>query len=279
MLAAQQLAVDRGWHSAVWQLAYLLITFHDRRVHIHDDRTVWLAGMAAAQHLGNLTMQATACRRLGYNCLRAGRHTVAIDHLQHALDLAEREHDVAGEAHAHQALASMWGGLGDDRTGLECASRSLRLYQALDNPAWTASALNGVGWRHAQLGHYEEARAHCAAALTILQEHHDPDIETCILDSLGYIAHHTGHHAQAVDYYERVLALSRDIGDTDGEALGWEHLGRRISPSAGVAMRAMLCCERSTCTELNIAQHMLTVSINNSPRLTGPQGVRCNSRS
>jgi tetratricopeptide (TPR) repeat protein len=32
--------------------------------------------------------------------------------------------------------------------------------------------------------------------------------------------------AKVIDYYERVLALSRDIGDTDGQALGWEHLGQ-----------------------------------------------------
>jgi tetratricopeptide (TPR) repeat protein len=36
------------------------------------------------------------------------------------------------------------------------------------------------------------------------------------LDVLGYIVHHTGHHQQAIDYYQRALTLLRAYDPTNG---------------------------------------------------------------
>ncbi len=49
------------------------------------------------------------------------------------------------------------------------------------------------------------------------------------LDSLGYIAHHTGHHRQAIGNYQRALTLLRTLGNTYRcantlDALGHPHL-------------------------------------------------------
>ena len=46
------------------------------------------------------------------------------------------------------------------------------------------------------------------------------------MDSLGYLAHHTGHHIQALDYYQQSLILNRDLGDTYFEADTLDHLGQ-----------------------------------------------------
>lgn len=38
--------------------------------------------------------------------------------------------------------------------------------------------------------------------------------EASALDSLSYIDHHTGYHAQAIDHYQQAATLYRDLGDT-----------------------------------------------------------------
>jgi tetratricopeptide (TPR) repeat protein len=77
-----------------------------------------------------------------------------------------------------------------------------------------------VGSRRAQLGGLvrrtpgpvrHRPRA-LQAALTLHRHHHNSAGEAGTLDSLGYIAHHTGDHHQSLDYYHSALALFRGIG-------------------------------------------------------------------
>jgi tetratricopeptide (TPR) repeat protein len=75
-----------------------------------------------------------------------------------------------------------------------------------------------VGWYHARLGNYAQARDHCHAALILHRRHRDREAVAATLDSLGYIAHHAGHHAQALGYYREALDLFRGLGDTYREA-------------------------------------------------------------
>lgn len=42
--------------------------------------------------------------------------------------------------------------------------------------------------------------------------------ETNTLDSLGHLAHHTGHYQQALDYYHQALAMYRQFNDSFFEA-------------------------------------------------------------
>jgi tetratricopeptide (TPR) repeat protein len=227
LLAAQQLAVTRGWYDHAWQLAWALGNFHRRRGHLHEDIVVWQAGLTAADQLDDPVIQALAHRRLGRALTRSGRHEEAFDHLHRALTWHEQADEVDGQAHVHQTLSWSWGKLGDDRRALEHATHALHLFQRLDTPVWETIALNGVGWCHAQLGEYDEGRQYCEAALSLLSGHPNVVIEAIVLDSLGYIAHHTGEHTQAVDYYQRALAC-RDNNDTYEMASNLESLGHPL---------------------------------------------------
>jgi tetratricopeptide (TPR) repeat protein len=221
LLANQQAAVGQGWHTAVWQLAWTLDTFHFRQGHLHNEVACWRAGLTAAERLGDPVVQPLAYRLLGHAYLRAGRHTEALDHLEQAVILAEHS-----QARAHYNLASAWAQQGDDQQALTHATHALHLYQTLDNPVWEAEALNAVAWYHARLDHHDEARTLCEQALTLhrLHRHHDAEADT--LDSLGYIAHHTGHHIQALDYYHQALTLFRDLGNAYQVASTLEDLGK-----------------------------------------------------
>ncbi|WP_308197917.1 protein kinase domain-containing protein [Saccharopolyspora soli] len=225
LLASQQAAVERGWHTVVWQLAWTLNTFHFRRGHRHDEMAVWQAGMAAAAHLPDPTARIAAHKYLGYACSTLARHEEATEHFQQGLALAEQTEDLLGQAHAHHALAAAWARSGEDRQALEHSTRALRLYQALDMDSQEARALNAVGWFSAHLGLYDQARSHCQAALELCRRHHDREGEAHTLDSLGFLAHRTGQHTEAVGHYQQALTLLRDVGNTYQEPGTLDKLG------------------------------------------------------
>lgn len=226
LLATHQLAVEQGWHTPVWRLAWALDTFHWRRGHLHDAIIVWRAGLAAADHLGDPATHTRAHQLLGAAYAQAGRPAEAVRHLQQALTLAEHASNTRAQADSHYTLTWAWEKWGEDQRALEHASHALHLYQALVLPVWEAAALNAVGWYHARLGHHEQARTHCEAALTLARDHHYREGEANTLDSLGYLAHHTGQHTHALDYYQQALTMLRDLGDNYQEANTLDHLGQ-----------------------------------------------------
>jgi tetratricopeptide (TPR) repeat protein len=229
LLDAQRLAADQGWHTVVWQFAWTLDSFHNRRGHLHDRLTAWQAALTAAHQVGDQDALILVHRRLGRACILVGRHSEALEHLQQALILAEQTGDLPSQANSHYALAHAWGLLPDDQRALEHATHALRLFENLDNPVEEAHALNRVAWYSTRLGHHEQAHAQCESALTLCRRHHDRDGEATILHTLGYLAHHTGQYTQALDYYQQALDLLRDLGHTYHEADVLDRVGHTLA--------------------------------------------------
>ena len=225
LLAAQQAAVTRAWHPLVWQLASSMTTTQVRRGHRHDNVTVWRAGLDASAHLPDPSTRMLALRRLGMALADLGRHDEGIAHLHQALALAEEHQDLDQQANTHRMLARSWEHHQDHRQALEHATRAFHLSSGLGQPAWEARALNQMGWHLAQLGEFDTARVHCEAALAIQRRHRDPGEEATTLDSLGYIAHHSGRHRQAVEYFQEALAQFADVGHILHTAETFENLG------------------------------------------------------
>lgn len=111
-----------------------------------------------------------------------------------------------------------WESLGDERRALIHAEHALRLIRTVDNPVLKAQGHNATGWYHARLGNYAQARTSCLAALALHREHQYLDGQGATLHSLGYIAHHTDDHDQAIGYYGQALAVMRERGNTFYEA-------------------------------------------------------------
>jgi DNA-binding SARP family transcriptional activator/tetratricopeptide (TPR) repeat protein len=226
LLAAQQLAAKWGWQHSVWQLAWVLDVFHQRRGRFQDALAAWRAGLVAADNQGDPATQHLVRRRLAYYCAREGRHDEALEQLQHALTLAEQSGNRLGQAHTHHNLGWAWGQRGDDQRALEHTTRAVHMFHALGSPVWEARALNSVGWYAARLGRHAQACTACEAALGLFRRHSDREGEANTLDSLGFIAHDTAQHTQALGYYHQALTLYHDLGDTYEEAETLDRLGQ-----------------------------------------------------
>jgi DNA-binding SARP family transcriptional activator/Tfp pilus assembly protein PilF len=225
LLTVQQAAVECDLHSFVWQLASSMTTTQVRRGHRHDNVTVWQSGLDASAHLPDPSARMLALRRLGMAFAELGRHDEGIPYLHQALALAEEHHDLDQQANTHRMLARCWEYQDDHRQALEHATRAFHLTSELGQQSWEARSLNQMGWHLAQLGEFDTARIHCEAALAIQRRHRDPGEEATTLDSLGYIAHHSGRHREAIEYFHEALTQFAEVGHILHTAETYENLG------------------------------------------------------
>ncbi|MBP2479257.1 tetratricopeptide (TPR) repeat protein [Crossiella equi] len=245
LLATQQAAATAGLHHQAWHLAWALETFYYRRGHRRDALASWRIAVAAAAHLSDAAAVSRTHRFLGRACSRADRHEEGIEHLEHALALAEARGDRTEQAHTHRVLATVWEESGNLRRALEHGQQALARYRALGQPTGVPETLNMVGWYHALLGEFDTARDHCLAAATLHRRNGNTTAESAALDSLGFIAHRTGDHQQAVDHYRHALALRRALGHTGQIAgtldrMGHPHLALGQPDEARTAWSAAL---------------------------------------
>jgi tetratricopeptide (TPR) repeat protein len=225
LLAAQRIAITNQWHQTVWELAWVVSTFHYRRGRRHEDVAVQRAALDAAHHLADPSARVIAQRHLGRAYVRLGQHEEAIKQLHQALASAEHQQDFTQQAHTRRQLAWAWGRYGNYRQALEHATQALALYRTLGRPEWEADALNTVGWHAALLGDYDVARAHCQNALALHRLHDNPTGEADTLASLGWIDYQSGLHQQAVDHYQQALDLYRSFGHAAAVANALDGLG------------------------------------------------------
>jgi tetratricopeptide (TPR) repeat protein len=106
---------------------------------------------------------------------------------------------------------------GDYRTAREYAAKVFGLFDALGDRVLATRVQSSMGWLSALLGEYEQAEAACKASLEIEIQHQDEHGQADDLDSLGYIAHHTGRHGEALEYYGQSLSLYRKMGNSRSE--------------------------------------------------------------
>lgn len=220
ILAAQAAAEEAGWDTAVWQLAWTLDKFHYRRGHIHDNIASWLAGLAAAERLGDVAVQARARRRLGlvYPTLGKKGQTTALHHLERSLTLSEKIGDRLGQAGAHFVLALAWTYRDYYQQALTHMTNARNMYRDLGDTKWEVRALSMIGACHTRLGNHDQARAYCESALNLCRRHGDVYGQADSLDNLGAIATITGRHTEALQHYEQALALWHDLDNTHHQA-------------------------------------------------------------
>lgn len=218
LLAAQKTAVEHRWHTRVWQFAWALNAFHTFRGHCRERIETWQIGIAAAEKLGAVSVQALAHGWLGQAYAQSGAHSEALDHLERAIGLAKDAGDATALAYSHLQLSRAYGLRGRHRQALDHAQCALELFRPLARATWEAQALSSIGWHQAHLGYLGQARDSCEAALALYRQYNDVEGEAANLDSLGYIALLAGSHATAREYYQQALSLCRDLGHTYFEA-------------------------------------------------------------
>jgi DNA-binding SARP family transcriptional activator len=225
LMAAAERALDDGFDTHAWQIAWALSRFLDTRGRWHDWAVTGQIALAATQRLGDQAAEAGARQRLGYAIGRLGRYEEAHAHLARALRIHTEQGDHAAQANAHNSLAVTLNSQGRYGEALGHAEQALKSYTAAGDRPGQAMALNSVGWFHAVLGDHEQAVSCCEQALERFRALGSRDGMANALDSLGYAHQQSGNYPAAIACCVRALGLHRENGSRWGAAETLGHLG------------------------------------------------------
>jgi DNA-binding SARP family transcriptional activator/tetratricopeptide (TPR) repeat protein len=225
LLATVHQGADPDLDTHIWQLAWALTPFLERRGHWHDQHAAHSAALHAARRAADQTGQAHAHTGLARALGRLGRHDDAHTHLRQALDLFSDLGDDTGQAHVHLDLGWLFDLQGLHREAVSQDQDALRLFRAADHHTGQARALNNIGWYHTLLGEHKKTLTYCQRALTLHQQIGNHYGAAFVWHSLGYAHEHLNQHQQATACYQHALGLFRDFGDRYYEATTLIHLG------------------------------------------------------
>jgi tetratricopeptide (TPR) repeat protein len=217
ILAMVRLAAATGLTRHAWQLAWLASSALLRGGAWAEHALVQEIARHAARQAGDVSGQAHAAHALALGYARSGRFAAADPLFAEAMALFESAGDRIGQAGVHSILT--WIAEHHDRLAdaLGHATRALELYEAAGRGA-VATALNDVGFCHARLGHYEQARQFCQRGLDLARASGERNCAAAALDSLGLVHDGLGQHGLAVACYQQAADCYRDLGDRFNEA-------------------------------------------------------------
>jgi tetratricopeptide (TPR) repeat protein len=213
LLAAIDYAVAHEFDAHAWQLPWTLTTFLNRRGHWNDYITTQQAALAAAQRLGDRTVQAYVYSELGRaQCRRANNYVDALGFFEQSFSLYQDLEDRNGLASVHLCFAWVYGRQGKWAEAFSHNQQALDLSNATGNQYFQARILNSIGYCHARLGQDQQGLAYCEKALYLHRVLGDRVGEAHTLDSLAYVHYNVGQHDQAITRYQQALTLYRELG-------------------------------------------------------------------
>ncbi|WP_284746089.1 AfsR/SARP family transcriptional regulator [Amycolatopsis sp. RTGN1] len=214
LTAATELAVERAWHTQVWQLAWLMNEYRSRQGRLAEREAAARHALTAAERLGDVSAQLAAHRIFASASIFAGRAEVALESLPGALALAERAGDRLHQAYLHYVLAGAEEyHSGDYHAERAHVERALALIEPDDDPRFYVKVLDLIGFCHLQSGDRLEARQWLDRAVTAARKYRDLDGEAHAVGNLGYVALRDGAWTAAIEHFERAVEVLRTIGN------------------------------------------------------------------
>jgi tetratricopeptide (TPR) repeat protein len=130
LMAAATQALEEGFYTHAWQIAWALGRFLDLLGHWDDWGAAEQIALTATERLGDRAAQAFAHWQFGYARARLGDYEDAHAHLERALSIYTELRDGTGAAEAHISLGVMLEEQGRDADALGHTRQALELFTA-----------------------------------------------------------------------------------------------------------------------------------------------------
>jgi tetratricopeptide (TPR) repeat protein len=164
---------------------------------------------------------------LGELLLTVGQRDAAIEHLRTSLQLAEELGDPEAQANACRWLARAHELRGEYQPALEWIDRGLALLGDTLTPSSLELRLIG-GLIYSRQGEYRQASQQALACLLAAEELRQPSIVARAHNLLGTIDRLRGNLADAAEHFQESLAIYREIGNMQGQALAQNSLANAL---------------------------------------------------
>jgi tetratricopeptide (TPR) repeat protein len=193
------------------------------------DRTVALvqSTLPAWTRLQDVAGEAAAHYLIGLAQMMANRHAAAAPFLVRAEALWRRLGDRYGLSKALNQLGRLRRYQGDTRGALAAFQEAIALKRETGQAYGEAVTLYNLARLEADRGHPREAIAAYEQAMEIYRAQGDRSGEEAwILEALGGVYERDGRPAEALDHFQRALALARGLDNANLEAEALDRLGR-----------------------------------------------------
>lgn len=217
ILAEVRHAAEVGSDDHCWNLALLAVTLYEAHGYLGDWRTTHETALAAVRRTGNQLGQAAMLYSLGALSIVECDLEEAVEHLGTAVSLFHGLGHAHGEALAIRNLAFVNRVRGDLNTAQDQYEHSLVVLRAVGDQIGEAHVLSGMAQIH--LDRDESAQAqHClGVARSLAEEAGHRRVLAQVSHRLGDLCREQGDLDSADIHYQRVLNLTRPVGDRIGE--------------------------------------------------------------
>ena len=221
LLAAVALAVDWGLDDQAWQVSMAMHPFLAVRGRDPQWTAIKRMTMAAASRADAAMVASGARDSTG----TLGDYAWVPEYYANVAKFYQQRGNRTGQALCLYGLASLAEYQRQYAEALGHAEHALGLFRDIGDKAGETEMLYAVGWYHALLEDYPQARDLCRQALALNTHHGSHHLEAIIWNSLGYTEIHDGDFGEAATCYEHALRIFRSVGDRWGEAESLTNLG------------------------------------------------------
>jgi len=161
-------------------------------------------------------------------CTELGEFQDADKNLRRALDTFREAGHPVGEAYATCAAGLLMESQDRHSEAITFTLQALSLAEtfAADPGMEFArqTAMNNIAWLYACAGKLDVALSSATSALELFRQLGDSVLTASVMDTLGFIQHRLGHHADAVDCYREAMDLFGSMNSLYKSAEAAEHL-------------------------------------------------------
>jgi len=221
-------AVTDGLDAHAWQLTWIIRRFLNNCGYQHELLASQQKALSAARRLGDPEAQGYSQLGLGRTCTELGKSQDAERNLRQALAAFRQAGQLTGEVYAICAIGMLLGSQDRHSEAITCTLQALSLAETFAAEPGMEFArlvsLNNVAWQYACAGKLDEARSYARQALGHFRQAGDSGLIASALDTLGFVQHRLGQHAEAVGCFRESLDLFASLSSLYKFADTAEHL-------------------------------------------------------
>jgi predicted ATPase/DNA-binding XRE family transcriptional regulator len=217
--------VDRTGEAEL--LAQFVLAFNNMAwmCNLLDEARDWLFRSINSMSTGEVSAtQARLLSTLGINEYLHGNYTLAVDHLEHALGLAQSVNDHVEMSWAQFNLALAARNAGDFKRAEKLWLDTLPLAKQCDNKFIEGMIYGNLSEFERERGNYQQAIALCESGIALLREVGDSLFTTMLLNNLGAMLRSQGRLEDACAIHWRCLRILHANGNARETAFTLEKL-------------------------------------------------------
>jgi CHAT domain-containing protein/tetratricopeptide (TPR) repeat protein len=148
---------------------------------------------------------------------------------EQALKIYQAIQDQAGEAKALNSLGAAFYSTGNLETALEYWQKSLPIAQKNNDLDLQGKLLSNLAIAYQDLGNYDQVLSYQQQALTLAQATQNRRQEAQILTDLGNTYDDIGNYSQSLEFHQKSLAIYQEINNPEGESFSYSNIGNVYS--------------------------------------------------